>query len=80
MWGVKTNLISRFTKNVFHPESKHTIGVEFDCVGMEIDGRRVKAQLWDTGELGCKLWCVLLLCTAVHRVTYSLHEFDLITL
>lgn len=45
----KTNLISRFTKNVFHSESKPTIGVEFDCVGMEIDGRGLKTQLWDTG-------------------------------
>ena len=46
----KTNLISRFTKNVFHSETKPTIGVEFDCVGMEIEGRRLKTQLWDTGQ------------------------------
>ena len=46
----KTNLVSRFSRNEFISESKPTIGVEFASVDMEVDGRRVKAQVWDTGE------------------------------
>jgi small GTP-binding protein len=44
----KTNLLSRFTRDQFNPESKSTIGVEFATKTMEIDGKNVKAQIWDT--------------------------------
>jgi small GTP-binding protein len=45
----KSNLLSRFTRNSFSAEEKSTIGVEFATriVTME-DGKRVKAQIWDT--------------------------------
>ncbi|KAH0785312.1 ras-related protein RABA2a-like [Histomonas meleagridis] len=44
----KTNLLSRFTRDQFNPESKSTIGVEFATKTMEIEGKTVKAQIWDT--------------------------------
>jgi small GTP-binding protein len=44
----KTNLLSRFTRDQFNPESKSTIGVEFATKTVEIDGKNVKAQIWDT--------------------------------
>eukprot|EP00270_Netrium_digitus_P008554 TRINITY_DN2567_c0_g1_i1.p1 TRINITY_DN2567_c0_g1~~TRINITY_DN2567_c0_g1_i1.p1 ORF type:complete len:225 (-),score=52.40 TRINITY_DN2567_c0_g1_i1:434-1108(-) len=43
----KSNLISRFTKNEFNMESKSTIGVEFATRSIEVDGKTVKAQIWD---------------------------------
>ena len=44
----KSNLLSRFTRNEFHIDSKSTIGVEFATKTIEVDGKRVKAQIWDT--------------------------------
>nr|QKY15278.1 ras-related protein RIC2 (RIC2) [Polytomella parva] len=44
----KSNLLSRFTRNVFSLESKSTIGVEFATRSIQVDGQTVKAQIWDT--------------------------------
>jgi small GTP-binding protein len=44
----KTNLLSRFTHDEFHAESKSTIGVEFATKTIRIDEKVVKAQIWDT--------------------------------
>lgn len=44
----KSNLLSRFTKNEFHLDSKSTIGVEFATKTLMVDGKTVKAQIWDT--------------------------------
>lgn len=45
----KSNLLSRFTRNEFNLESKSTIGVEFATRSIEVDGKTIKAQIWDTG-------------------------------
>lgn len=46
----KTNILSRFTQNQFSLESKSTIGIEFATAkSIEIDGKVIKAQIWDTG-------------------------------
>eukprot|EP01018_Ginkgo_biloba_P000192 Gb_18969 [translate_table: standard] len=44
----KSNLLSRFTKNEFSLESKSTIGVEFATRSVNVDGKLIKAQIWDT--------------------------------
>ncbi|RRT63322.1 hypothetical protein BHE74_00018804 [Ensete ventricosum] len=44
----KSNLLARFARNQFLPNSKSTIGVEFQTKTMDIDGKEVKAQIWDT--------------------------------
>ncbi|KAJ7061758.1 GTP-binding protein ypt3 [Mycena amicta] len=44
----KSNLLSRFTRGEFNPESKSTIGVEFATRSIEVDGKIVKGQIWDT--------------------------------
>ena len=46
----KSNLLSRFTRNEFNLESKSTIGVEFATRSIQVDGKVIKAQIWDTGE------------------------------
>ena len=43
-------MLSRFTRNEFELESKSTIGVEFATRCINVDGKIVKAQIWDTGE------------------------------
>lgn len=43
------NLLSRFTRGEFNLESKSTIGVEFATRSIDVDGKTVKAQIWDTG-------------------------------
>uniref|UniRef100_A0A8C9G3X4 Uncharacterized protein n=1 Tax=Pavo cristatus TaxID=9049 RepID=A0A8C9G3X4_PAVCR len=47
----KSNLLSRFTRNEFNLESKSTIGVEFATRSIQVDGKTIKAQIWDTA--GC---------------------------
>jgi small GTP-binding protein len=44
----KSNLLARFARNEFYPNSKSTIGVEFQTQKLLIDGKEVKAQIWDT--------------------------------
>ncbi len=44
----KSNLLSRFTRNEFSLESKSTIGVEFATKSVNVDGKTIKAQIWDT--------------------------------
>ncbi|KAK4778825.1 hypothetical protein SAY86_006353 [Trapa natans] len=44
----KSNLLSRFARDEFDLNAKVTIGVEFQTQGVEIDGKEVKAQIWDT--------------------------------
>ncbi|KAH3679666.1 hypothetical protein WICMUC_000806 [Wickerhamomyces mucosus] len=44
----KSNLLTRFTRNEFNLESRSTIGVEFATRTIEIDNKRIKAQIWDT--------------------------------
>ena len=44
----KSNLLARFARDEFYPNSKSTIGVEFQTQKIEINGKVVKAQVWDT--------------------------------
>ncbi|EPS57442.1 hypothetical protein M569_17375 [Genlisea aurea] len=44
----KSNLLARFARNEFYPNSKSTIGVEFQTQKVMIKGKEVKAQIWDT--------------------------------
>ena len=44
-------MLSRFTRNEFNLESKSTIGVEFATRSIQVDGKTIKAQIWDTGEM-----------------------------
>ncbi|KAK8995269.1 hypothetical protein V6N11_069710 [Hibiscus sabdariffa] len=47
----KSNILSRFTRNEFCLESKSTIGVEFATRTLQVEGKTVKAQIWDTAAL-----------------------------
>jgi small GTP-binding protein len=47
---IVTAVLSRFTRNEFNLESKSTIGVEFATRSINVDGKTVKAQIWDTGK------------------------------
>ena len=44
----KTNLLSRFSRDEFNPNSKTTIGVEFATKTLKVDDKNVKVQIWDT--------------------------------
>jgi hypothetical protein len=44
----KSNILCRFTKFSFNENMKSTIGVEFAARVLEINGRRLKASVWDT--------------------------------
>lgn len=43
-------MLSRFTRNEFNIDQRSTIGVEFATRTVTVDGKTVKAQIWDTGE------------------------------
>eukprot|EP00760_Papus_ankaliazontas_P015400 PhM_4_TR16506/c1_g1_i1/m.36493/K07904/RAB11A; Ras-related protein Rab-11A len=44
----KSNLMTRYTSNEFFPDTPTTIGVEFMTKILSLDGREVRAQIWDT--------------------------------
>ena len=44
----KSQLLSRFTKNVFNQEQESTVGVDFVSKQVKIDDKVLKIQLWDT--------------------------------
>lgn len=44
----KSNLLLRWSKNDFNPDSTPTIGVEFATKTLQIDGKLVKVHVWDT--------------------------------
>ena len=44
----KTNFQNRFTRDEFTLRAQSTIGVEFATKSVEVDGTKVKAQIWDT--------------------------------
>lgn len=44
----KSNLLLRWSKNDFNPDSTPTIGVEFATKTLQIDGKIVKVHVWDT--------------------------------
>jgi Ras-related protein Rab-11A len=47
----KSNLLSRSTRNDFSLESRSTIGVEFSTKEVQVDGKTIKVQIWDTGKI-----------------------------
>ena len=49
----KTNLLSRFTVNEFDDEFMATIGAELGSKVIAVDGKKIKAQIWDTGVSPC---------------------------
>jgi len=52
---LQTAVLSRFTRNEFNLDSKSTIGVEFATRSISVDGKTVKAQIWDTGAFASLL-------------------------
>lgn len=44
----KTNILTKFTDNIFRDESKPTIGVELAIKTFIIDKMIIKTQIWDT--------------------------------
>lgn len=44
----KSNLVMRFTKNRYQPNSVQTVGFEFATKTIRVGERRIKAQIWDT--------------------------------
>ncbi|KAJ3709223.1 hypothetical protein LUZ61_012928 [Rhynchospora tenuis] len=44
----KSSILSQFDRNVFSLDFKSTFGVEFISKIVKIEGKNIKAQLWDT--------------------------------
>ncbi|ETK96561.1 hypothetical protein L915_00782 [Phytophthora nicotianae] len=44
----KSNLVMRFTKNKYMPQSVQTVGFEFATKTIRVGDRRLRAQIWDT--------------------------------
>lgn len=49
----KSNLMARYTRNIFDINSKMTIGLEFATRVLQIDGKTIKLQIWDTAGMFC---------------------------
>ena len=44
----KSNILLKYLKGDFDPNSKATVGVEFGTKNIEIKNKKVKIQIWDT--------------------------------
>ena len=44
----KTNILNKYLKNEFDPNSKSTLGVELGTKNVKIDNKIIKVQIWDT--------------------------------
>jgi small GTP-binding protein len=44
----KSNLVLRWTENTFYDHMTPTIGVEYALKTIDIEGKRIKIQIWDT--------------------------------
>ncbi len=47
----KSSLLLRYTLNEFSIEYMPTIGIDFRLKTVEMKGKTVKVQVWDTGNL-----------------------------
>ena len=45
----KNELTQRFLTNLFKSDTKMTIGIDFEVKSMDINGKKVKLQIWDFG-------------------------------
>jgi len=45
----KTTLTQRYLTNLFKSDTTMTIGVDFEVKNQEVDGKKVKLQIWDFG-------------------------------
>ncbi len=45
----KTTLAQRFLTNIFKSDSKMTIGIDFEVKSLDVDGKKIKLQIWDFG-------------------------------
>lgn len=44
----KSNILIRYTKDMFDASNKPTIGIEFSSKTIDVDSKKVKLQIWDT--------------------------------
>lgn len=66
----KSNLLTRYTKNQFDFKSTSTIGVEFGTRTIEVQSKKIKAQIWDTAGQGFSAFLV--------RIFYLIFYFCII--
>jgi Ras-related protein Rab-11A len=66
----KSNLLMRFTKNEFNPDSKSTIGVEFATRSISFENKVIKAQIWDTGNTRIFIVWVIFYCVLAGQERY----------
>lgn len=45
----KTSFTKRYCYNIFNPSERLTIGVDFHVKTIELQGKKVKLQIWDVG-------------------------------
>ena len=75
----KSNLLSRFTRDEFFLESRNNcVGVEFATQNVQVDGKCIKAQIWDTGKArACVsvpyMYVNLYMCNTIKYIQLLLH-------
>ena len=58
----KSNLLSQFTRHEFNLKLRPTIGLEFATRSIQVDGKTIKAQIWESGKM---IWAF---CLSVARL------------
>ena len=67
----KTCLLLRYASESFSPTFITTIGIDFKIKNIQLDGKRIKLQIWDTGEQPSTIclvvfWFTISLTTQTH--------------
>lgn len=44
----KSNILLRFTRDQFNESHQTTIGVEYAAKNVEVHGKKIRLQVWDT--------------------------------
>lgn len=44
----KSNILLRFTRDQFNESHQTTIGVEYAAKNVEVNGKKIRLQVWDT--------------------------------
>ena len=49
----KTCVLFRFSEDAFNSTFISTIGIDFKIRTIDLDGKKIKLQIWDTGMYAC---------------------------
>ena len=76
--SVHLQVFLRFTREEFKFDYRATIGVDFGSRTLTIDGKVIKAQIWDAGKSACETRRLPAHLTELPRVTAGQERYQVV--